>query len=105
MYNLLTKRVKTYCDVKFCKYETAHNTDISNKFQYTKFNEYEESETVEIDISKSINQKVFTKFNIESFVKVQDIDSFNVFQNVSSEIINISITLCCSKCNQQSICC
>ena len=55
MYNPLTKRIKTYCNVEFHKYKTAHNTDISNEFQYAEFNEYKESETVKIDISESTN--------------------------------------------------
>ena len=32
VYSLLTKRVKTYHDVEFCKNETTHNIDISNEF-------------------------------------------------------------------------
>ena len=70
MYNSLIKRIKIYYDVKFCEYETTHsNTDISNKFQYAEFNKYKESETVEIDILKSINQNTFIEFNIKSFTK------------------------------------
>ena len=41
--------------MKFCEYETTYNADISNKFQYAKFDEYEESETVEINILELTN--------------------------------------------------
>ena len=65
--------------MEFHKYETTHsNTDTNNKFQYTKFNEYKKSETVEINIPKSINQNMSTELNIELSIKVQDIDFFNV---------------------------
>ena len=103
MYNLLTKRVKTYCDVEFHKYEITHsNTDISNEFQYTKFDKYKESETVEIDISKLTDQNTSIEFSIKSSAEAQDINSFNAFHDVLSEIINTSITLYCSEHNQQS---
>ena len=99
MYSSLTKKIKTYCNVEFHKHKTAHNTDISNKFQYTKFNKYKESETVEIDISKSTDQNTFTKFNIEFFIKVQNINFHNVFHNTSSETINTNIISHYSECN------
>ena len=105
VYSSLMKRVKTYCNVKFRKYETAHNTDISNKFQYAEFDKYEESETVEIDIPESINQNTSTEPSIESSIKVQDIGSPDAFQNVLPEPMNTSIAPCCSECNQQLICC
>ena len=100
VYSLLTKRIKTYCDMKFYKYETTHNTDISNEFQYTEFDEYKESETVEIDISELTNQNTFTEFSIKSFTEVQNID----FYNISSELMNINIASCCSEHNQQPTC-
>ena len=103
MYSSLMKKIKIYCNVKFHKYETAHNTDTSNKFQYAEFNEYKELETVKIDISKSTNQNTFTKFNIESFTEAQNINSFNTFQNVLSEPMNINIASYYSKHNQQPI--
>ena len=90
--------------MEFHKYETTYNTDISNKFQYTEFNKYKELKTVEIDISKSINQNAFTELSIEPFTKMNNINSFDVFQNILSEPINISIALYCSKCNQQPTC-
>ena len=64
--------------MKFCEYETTHNTDISNKFQYTEFNEYKESETIKIDILKSTNQNTFTKSSIEPSAKMQNVDSSDV---------------------------
>ena len=90
------KRVKIYCNVKFYEYETTHNADTSNEFQYAEFDKYEESETVEIDIPESTNQNMFTEPNIEPSTEVQ---------NVSPELINTSIASCCSECNQQSTCC
>ena len=88
--------------MKFHKYKTIHsNADISNEFQYTEFNEYEESETVEIDIPESINQNTSTEPNIEPFTEVQNIDSHDAPQNVLPETTNTSIASCCSKCNQQ----
>ena len=63
--------------MEFYEYETTHNTDISNKFQYAEFDEYEESETVEIDISELTNQNTFTEFSIESFTEAQNISSYN----------------------------
>ena len=101
MYNPLTKRVKIYCDVEFHEYETTHNTDISNEFQYTEFNEYKELKTVEIDIPELINQNISTKSNIESSAEAQNINFSDVFQNVLFEIINTSITSHHSECNQQ----
>ena len=95
MYNLLTKRVKIYCNVKFCEYETTHNADISNEFQYAEFNEYEESKTVEIDIPESINQNVFTEPSIESFTEAQNINSHDVLP----EPMNINIASHCSEHN------
>ena len=100
MYNLLIKRVKTYCDVKFHKYETTHNADTSNEFQYTKFDEYEESETVEIDIPESTNQNTFKEPSIEPFIKAQNIG----FHNALSEPINTDIISHCSECNWQPTC-
>ena len=101
VYSSLTKRVKIYCDVEFHKYKIIYNnTDISNEFQYAEFDEYEESETVEINILKSINQNTFTEFNIEPFTEVQDIDS----HDVSLEFMNTDIISCCSECNWQPIC-
>ena len=97
VYNPLTKRVKTYHDVKFCENETTHNVDISNKFQYTEFDEYKESETVEIDIPESINQNTSTEPSIEPSTKAQDIGS----HNVSPEPTNTSIASHCSECNWQ----
>ena len=92
------KRVKTYCDVEFHKYETIHsNTDTSNEFQYTEFNEYKESETVEIDIPESINQNMSTESSIEPFTEAQDIDS----HDTSFKTMNTSIISHCSECNQQ----
>ena len=88
--------------MEFCEYETTYNTDISNKFQYTEFNKYKESETVEINISELINQNTSTEFNIKFSVKMQNVNSFNAFQNVSSETMNTSIASHCSECNQQS---
>ena len=105
MYNSLIKRVKIYCDVEFHKYETTHNADISNEFQYAEFDEYKKSKTVKINISESINQNTSIEFSIESFTEVQNINFFNIFQNVSPELMNINITSCCSEHNQQSICC
>ena len=102
VYNPLIKRVKIYCDVEFHKYETTHNINTSNKFQYTEFDKYKESETVEIDIPESINQNVFTESSIEPFIKVEDIDFSDTSQNVLPELTNISITPHCSECNQQS---
>ena len=105
VYSLLTKRVKTYCNVKFCEYETTHsNTDTSNEFQYTEFDEYEESETVKIDIPKSINQNTFTESNIKPSTEAQDIDSPDASQDVSPEPMNTNITSHCSECNQQPTC-
>ena len=106
MYNPLMKRVKTYCDVEFCEYKTTHNNaDISSEFQYAEFDECEESETVEIDISESTNQNTSTESSIESSTEVQNIGSSDASQNVSPEPTNTSITLCCSECNWQSTCC
>ena len=48
---------------------------------------------------------MFTEFNIESSVKVQDIDSSDISHDVSFKIININIIPCCSECNWQFICC
>ena len=79
MYSSLMKKIKIYCNVEFHKYETAYNTDISNKFQYTEFDEYKELKTVKIDISELINQNTSTEFNIKFFIKVQNINFFNVF--------------------------
>ena len=70
MYSPLMKRVKTYYDVEFHKNEITHNIDISNEFQYIEFDEYKESETVNINISKLINQNTFTEPSIKSFTKV-----------------------------------
>ena len=95
MYNSLTKRVKIYYNVKFHKYKITYNTDISNKFQYAEFNKYKESEIIEIDIPKLINQNTFIESNIESFIKTQNIN----FYNVLSELTNTSITLHHLKCN------
>ena len=100
VYSPLTKRVKTYCNVKFCKYETTHNTDINNKFQYTEFNEYEKLETIKINIPESTNQNTSTESNIESSTEVQNIGS----HNVSPEPMNTNITSHHSEHNQQSIC-
>ena len=83
--------------MEFHEYETIYNTDINNKFQYTEFDEYKESETVEIDIPKSINQNMFTESSIEPFTEAQDID----FHNVSPKSMNTSITSHCSEYNQQ----
>ena len=99
MYNSLIKRIKTYHNVKFHEYETTHNADISNKFQYTKFNEYEESEIVEIDISELTDQNTSTEFSIEPSAKVQNISSSDVSYNVSPKTMNTSITPHCSEHN------
>ena len=105
MYNLLTKRIKTYHDVKFHEYETTHsNTDISNKFQYTEFDKYKKSETVKIDIPESTNQNVSTEPNIKPFIKTENINFSNAFQNVSPELTNTNITLHHSEHNQQPTC-
>ena len=100
VYNLLIKRVKIYHNVKFHKYETTNNADISNKFQYTEFDKYKESETIKIDISKLTNQNTSTEPSIEPFTEVQNIG----FHNVLPEPININITPHCSECNWQPIC-
>ena len=63
------KKIKIYCDVKFHKYKTTHNINISNEFQYAEFNKYEKSETVKIDISELTNQNMFIEPNIKSFIK------------------------------------
>ena len=97
MYSLLTKKIKTYHDVEFHKYETTHNTDISNEFQYAEFDEYKKSETVEIDIPKSINQNISTEPSIEPFTEAQDISS----HDVSPEPTNTSIAPYHSEHNQQ----
>ena len=62
VYNSLTKRIKTYCNVEFHEYKTTHNTDINNKFQYTEFNKYKKSKTVKINISESTDQHTSTEF-------------------------------------------
>ena len=90
--------------MEFHEYETAHNTDTSNEFQYTEFDEYEESETVEIDIPESTDQNTFTEPSIESSAEMQDIDSPDAFHDALPEITNTSIASHCSECNQQSIC-
>ena len=105
MYSLLTKRIKTYHNVKFCEYEITHNADASNEFQYAEFNEYEESEIVEIDIPESTDQNMFTEFNIESSAEAQNINSSDASQNVSPKTTNTSITSHCSEHNQQSTHC
>ena len=104
MYSSLTKRVKIYHDVEFHEYEITYNADISNEFQYTEFDEYEESETVEIDISKSTDQNTFIKPSIESSAEAQNINSFNAFYNASPEIMNTNIISHHLKCNQQPTC-
>ena len=101
VYNPLMKRVKTYHNVKFHKYETAHNADTSNEFQYAEFDEYKKSETVEIDIPESINQNTSTESNIKPSIKAQNIDSPDAFQNVLPEPMNTNITPHHSECNQQ----
>ena len=102
VYSPLMKRVKTYCDVEFCKYETTHsNTDTSNEFQYTEFDEYEESETVEIDIPELTNQNTSTEPSIEPSTEAQDIGSPDASQDVSPEPMNTSIAPCCSERNRQ----
>ena len=88
----MTKKVKIYYNVEFYEYETAHNTDISNKFQYTEFNKYKELKIVEINISELTNQNTFTKSSIEFSIKVQNINFYNTFQNILFKIININIT-------------
>ena len=94
MYSSLMKRVKIYCDVEFCEYETTHNTDTSSKFQYTEFDKYKKSETVEIDIPESI----------KTFIKAQNISSSDASQNVLPEPMNTNITPHHSEHNQQPIC-
>ena len=102
VYNLLTKKVKTYHDVEFHEYETTHNnTDTSNKFQYTEFDEYKESETVEIDIPESTDQNMSTEPSIEPSAEAQDIGSPDASQNVLPETMNTSIASHCSEHNQQ----
>ena len=105
VYNPLTKRVKTYCDVEFHEYETTHsNTDTSNEFQYAEFDKYEESETVEIGIPESTNQNTSTEPSIEPFTKMQDIDSSDVSHDALSEPMNTSIASHHSEHNQQPTC-
>ena len=88
--------------MEFYEYETTHNNiDISNEFQYAEFDKYEESETVEIDISELINQNMSAESNIEFSTKAQDIG----FHNASSELTDTNITSHYSKCNQQFTCC
>ena len=103
VYNLLIKKVKTYHDVKFYKYETTHNINISNKFQYAEFNKYKKLKTVKIDISESINQNIFTEFNIKPSTEALNINFSDVFQNVSSESTNTNIASHYSEYNQQFI--
>ena len=105
VYSLLIKRVKIYCDVEFHEYETTHNTDTSNEFQYAEFDKYKESETVEIDIPKLINQNMSTEFSIKPSIEAQDMGSSDASQNVLPEPMNTSIAPHHSKCNQQPICC
>ena len=105
MYSLLTKRVKTYHDVKFHKYEITHsNTDTSNEFQYTEFDEYKKSETVEIDIPESTNQNTFTENtftepSIEPSIKAQNMGSPDASQDALPEPTNTDIISCCSEHN------
>ena len=101
MYSPLTKRIKTYHDVEFHEYETTHNTDASNKFQYTEFDEYKKSETVEIDIPESTDQNTSTESSIESSAEAQNIDFPDAFQNALPEITNTSIVPHHSEHNQQ----
>ena len=56
--------------MKFYEYEIIYNADISNEFQYAEFDEYEKSETVEIDIPELINQNMFTESSIEPSIEV-----------------------------------
>ena len=83
--------------MKFCKYETTHNTDTNNEFQYTEFDKYKKSETVKIDIPELINQNTSTEPNIKSSTEAQDINS----HDVSPEPMNTNITPHHSEHNQQ----
>ena len=105
VYSPLTKKIKIYHDVEFHKNKTTHNIDISNKFQYTEFDEYKKSETVEIDISKSINQNMSTESSIEHSIEMQNIGSSDISYDALLETTNTSIASHYSECNQQPICC
>ena len=103
------KRVKTYHNVKFCKYETFNAAEeISEEFQYKEFDEFEKTEIVEINLSETsatsshesirikdltaqpqntselINQNIETA---EPHIKPQEIrDSHRVSHDISHEV-------------------
>ena len=126
MYNSLTKRVKIYCNIKFCEYETFNIADeISKEFQYEEFDKFKKTEIMKINLSeisatslhksieikdltaqlqntsKSINQSVETA---EPYTEPQKIRDFHrVSHDISHEFMNIASH--CSNHNQQLIKC
>ena len=94
----MTKKVRTYYNVEFCKHEIYNITDkTGNEFQYEEFDEFNEI-NININLLTPLNNSI--KSN-ESAVQIQDADmnvgmkphNKNKSQGISPE--SIKIISCC----------
>ena len=52
------KKIKTYCDVEFCKHEIYNATDkTGDEFQYEEFDEFNEAD-ININLPTSLNDSI-----------------------------------------------